>query len=433
MAARTDYIECQFRRCDSTKHLRCSFCDTDWKEYPDGCLSGVKLPLVSSLLDKDIKKNQEIYREEIRQAVASGDISLALGAGISMPMKMPNWLGLISKLAGYAQQYADYSSNSTLKDPEDIRRLRVALEQELTAGELTLFNGVNVLESGQYIEQLLYRAAKGRSAQELLKETLSIIIEQSLSPAKWIDEKWKESHPTLDDPRVHLVLAAEHNSLCAVAYLLYVDHGFRRAITYNFDTLVQEYLIDIFGVSPDRIFTHPGVRSKYPRAGIKDPIDIFHVHGCIPRKASLETPSCAFPGESGQIILTESSYYNTEQSWAYNWQNSTQSYYLNRDSCVFVGFSADDYNFRRILKHLQVGMHPKHYLILTIDNVAKEAWAAVCRRHLFSNTSQEDIQKETLQLLKIQLDMKSEYWISKGFYPIWVTVDDIPKFLLSLV
>jgi len=432
LVARTDYIECQFHRFDSDKKSRCLFCDINLKQYPNGCPSCIDLPTVSALLDEDAKKSREIYRKEIREMLAAGQASLALGAGISIPMRMPNWLGLISKMAGYAQQYVDYSDD-TLKYSEDIRYLRTVLEQELATGNLTLFNGVNVLESGQYIEQALHRVAAGESVQALLKEKLSIIIEQSLTPAQWIDEKWKKSYPTLGHPKDHQVLAAEHNSLCAVAYLLCADHGFRRAMTYNFDTLVQEFLIDIFKVSPNEIFTHPGAWSDCPRENVSDPIDIYHVHGCIPRRVSLQKPSCAFPRESDQIILTESSYYNTEQAWAYNWQNSIQSYYLNRDSCVFVGFSADDYNFRRILKHLQVGTHPKHYLILTIDNVAKETWAAVCHRHLFSNTSQKDIQKEALHLLKIQLDMKSEYWKNKNFYPIWVTVNDIPKFLLSLV
>ncbi len=429
MGAEGDSIRCKFHRFDSDGKARCIFCGNDWKNCPNGCPSCIDVPTVDSLLDEKTKENHETYREEIRQQLKADRASLALGAGISIPMGMPNWLELISKMAGYAQQYVDYMED-TSGDSEEIRHLSTVLEEELTSGNLRLFNGVNVLESGQYIEQAFRRAAGTKSVQELIKETLSMIIEGSLTPARWISEKWKAYE---EEFRKHPKLAAEHNSLCAIAYLLHSDHGFQRALTYNFDTLVQEFLIDFFQVSPERVFTHPGAWSDYSKEGVEDPVDIFHVHGCIPRRASLQTPSCAFPRESDQIILTESSYYNTEQAWAYDWQSSIQSYYLNRDSCVFVGFSAEDYNFRRILKYLQVEAHPKHYLILTIDNLARETWAAVCRRHLFSSFGQEGIQKEALRLLKIQLDMKSKYWISKNFYPVWVTITDIPKFLLSLV
>lgn len=426
-----NHIECQFQRFGADGTAHCFLRDTDLKKYPNGCPSCVSLPMVESLLDHDARTNRAKYQIEIRNAIAEDRATLVLGAGVSMPMKMPNWLGLISKMAGYARQYGDYADGE-LRDSEDIRRLCVRLEQELINGELTLFNGVNVLESGQYIEQALRDAADKKSVQELLKETLSIIIAQSLTPTRWIKEKWKKDYPRLS-PRRNQLLAARHNSLCAAAYLLCAKNGFRRALTYNFDTLVQEYLIDIFRVNPDRIFTHPGEWSKYPRKGVRDPIDMFHVHGCIPRRENLQKPSRAFPKKSEQIILTESSYYDTEQSGAYNWQNSLQSYYLNRDHCVFVGFSADDYNFRRILRQMGNGKHPKHYLILTIDSVAQETWAAVCRRRLCSSASAEQVREEALQLLRLQLDMKTKYWNRYDFHPIWVTVNDIPTYLPSLV
>ncbi len=431
MGTVADYIGCQFCCYDADGTVHCSMKGSDLKKYNNGCPSCVSLPKVEDLLDHEAKIKRIEYQKEIRRELSEDRATLVLGAGVSMPMGMPNWLGLISKMAGYAQQYVDYASEEP-SGGEDVRRLCVKLEQELTSGDLKLFNGVNVLESGQYIEQALRSVAGNKSAQYLLKETLSIIIEKSLTPDQWTQKEWKESYPDKNAPKEHPLLAAKHNSLCAATYLLYADHGFRRVLTYNYDTLVQEFLMDVFGVNPDRIFTHPGEWNRCSRKGIDDPIDIFHVHGCIPRRERLERPSSAFPKESEQIVLTESSYYNTEQLGAYNWQNSIQSYYLNRDSCIFVGFSADDYNFRRILRQMGTGSHPKHYLILTIDNVAQETWATVCRHRLFNSATAEQMLEESLRLLKLQLDMKMAYWKRYDFYPIWVTVNDIPKFLLSL-
>lgn len=422
-----DQIGCPFRSADADGNARCSL--TDELRKKRDCPACVSLPTVELLLGQDAKA----ARADIRQAIAEDRATLVLGAGISIPMEMPNWLGLISKMAGYVRQYVDYADELPTES-EAARRLSVELEQALISEDLTLFNGVNVLESAQYIEQALRDVAGRKSVQELLKETLSIIISQSLTPARWVQEKWKKDYPRRNPMRNrNRLLVARHNSLCAVAYLLCTKHGFRRALTYNFDTLVQEFLIDIFRVNPSRIFTHPGEWSEFSRKGVKDPIDIFHVHGCIPRREKLKEPSCAFPKKSEQIVLTESSYYDTEQFGAYNWQNSIQSYYLNRDQCVFVGFSADDYNFRRILRQMGKRKDPKHYLILTIDNVVQETWAAVCRRRLLSNVSAEQVREEALQLLKLQLDMKTKYWNQYGFHPIWVTIKDIPAFLLSLV
>ena len=77
---------------------------------------------------------------------------------------------------------------------------------------------------------------------------------------------------------------------------------------------------------------------------------------------------------------------------------------------------------------------PKHYLFLTIDSIVQDTWMNMCRRHLSrEKTSYEEILSDTLTLLQLQLDAKATYWAKKGFYPIWVTINDIPSLLLSLV
>lgn len=419
-------VECTYRQIESGQ-ARCRMPDSVMKEHP--CPSCIELPLVDALFSNSkMKDAQTAHLDQIREALSRDRATLVLGAGISIPMGMPNWLGLISQMAGHAQRYSHYAPGSAGGTPTALK-----LENELVSDGLQLFKGVNVLESAQYIEETLRRAAREKPVQDLIKETLSSIIEQSMTLDTWTEERWKKDYPAVS---LTSFAAAQRYSLCAVAHLLSVKNGFRRALTYNFDTLLQEYLIDLFGVSPDQIFTHPGEWSTYQGQDSKDSIQIFHVHGCIPRKKSQISPSSAFPKESDQIILTENSYYDTERFGTYNWQNSIQSYYLNRDSCVFVGFSADDYNFRRILKHTGKNRRSDgspHYLLLTVDDTARETWATICRRSLFSDASEDQVREQTLQLIQMQLDMKTLYWEQHGFYPIWVTVNDIPAYLLSLL
>ena len=76
---------------------------------------------------------------------------------------------------------------------------------------------------------------------------------------------------------------------------------------------------------------------------------------------------------------------------------------------------------------------PRHYLILTINELVKDIWMSICRSHLSKGTTAENIRRDTLMLLRKLLYMKENYWARYGFYPIWVSVDDIPETLLSLI
>lgn len=408
------------------------FADEGCERCPKGCHSNISDSLVERLADKvttyleelaDRGETREACRRSIRDQIKRRRATLVLGAGISIPMGMPNWQGLVSQMSGYAFQYQDYMRGR----PATEQKRLLELERKLIFQELKVFGNSNVLESGQYIAQVLGTAAREKSGEELVIEVISAIIEGSKRPVQWQNE-----HPL----KAGSVMAAEQNSLFAAAYAL--KEGFHRALTYNFDTLTQECLIEIFHVPSEEILTHPGEWNDQPWAGGDKGIEIFHVHGCIPRRANLNCPSSAFPKESKRIVLSEDSYYDTERFEAYNWQNSIQSYHLNRDSCVFVGFSAEDYNFRRILR--QMGdvnggrlKRPRHYLVLTIDDIVRETWKNVCLSRLPDRADPDELLGDTVVLLAQQLKTRADYWKRYGFFPIWVTISGIPRFLLSLL
>lgn len=425
MASENKCLMCEFLQADAAGSYHCQFTGESWRKYPNGCQSCVNIPPTEQLLNSNQQDKREQFQKEIRQNLKAGRATLVLGAGISVPMKMPDWLGLVSRMSGHALLYRTYKQpDSSNAD----REYQLALEKDLSSGKLKLFNGVNVLESGQYIAQILEASAKERAENGLIKGVISDIIEDSIPPETFLRE-----HSGFSPEDI-----AKDNTLCAVAYLLQADGGFRRALTYNFDTLVQEYLISVFGVPPERVITYSECWNQDLENVSSDPIRLFHVHGCIPRYENQKCPNSAFPKESGRIILSEDSYYDTERYEAYNWQNSIQSFCLNRDSCVFVGFSADDYNFRRILR--QMGDHrsresalPKHYLIFAIDQLVRDTWAVVCRHYLSFDVTPEKVRRDALILLSLQLEMKANYWKRYGFHPIWITIQDIPEFLLSLL
>lgn len=405
------------------------------------CAWDISVPPVKEFLTTKQCELREGYLDDIRAALTRRNAVLAVGAGVSIPMNMPSWAGLISQLTGYALQYDDYKGK---KDEEDKfvtaaekaeRKRLIALEQALMSGKLTLLGGINVLEAAQYIDQILKHSAGSDNDMAVLKGIIAAIAEKSYDRAA-LEKSYRKRHHLRQKDAVKDWDLIKDNSLLAVAYLLQAAGGFRQAMTYNYDTLIQQYLLSMFGVAKDRIVTH--CESWSQSVAVDDPIELFHLHGCIPPKKE-QGKYPVFPKESREIILSEDSYYNIERHSGYNWQNSIQSFFLNRDTCVFVGFSADDYNFRRILRQMGDRMDdkaPHHYLVLAIDDLVKDTWKSVCQYYLSEKageTTRAEIRARTLTLLARELDMKAHYWQRYNFYPIWVTIQDIPEVLLSLL
>ena len=419
----------RLKRCGCGNYI-CCFDDENRSNDSGGCRYQMKLPAICSLLEKDLRDERQKHLNMLKRAIQAEEAMLVIGSGASIPLNMPDWKKLISQLSGYALQYQSYTATKALDTEEQKRHSR--LEGALISGKLQILDSVNMLEAGQYIRQAL--DAHGKCVgNDLLKGVISAVVENSKTPEDFLKEN---PHLKLDpgktDARAEYELG-KANTLCAIAYLMRGEKGFHRAMTYNYDTLVQEYLISAFGVPETRIVSHSEGWTAFTE---ENPIEFFYLHGCVPRKRNRGRRP-AFPQESRKIILSEDSYYNTERFEAYNWQNSVQSYFLNQQHCAFVGFSADDYNFRRILRQLgEKSNHPEHYLFMTVDQLISDTYESVCRyylKHRPADASPEEIEKDTILLLNQELLMKSHYWARYCFYPIWVTIDEIPETLCSLI
>lgn len=436
---------------DKTGRCQCDFYDPE-REGDWGCEGAIRLPPVKELLSEKERESQEKRVKELRE-IRKDKAVLALGAGVSMAMGVPGWVGLLSRMAGYAFRYERY-----IEGADDSKQPRWAeLENALISGKLQVLGRANVLEAAQYVSNILKKRGPVTKDKEdeLLKGIILEIISKGTSPGDFRANKGPERKcpPQLrteavrwqgtEDPaapeawKTAVKQLAQRNSLVAVAYLLQAKRGFRRALTYNYDSLVQEYLVDLFGIPEERIVTHvDGWTSDLDE--VKDPIELMHVHGYLGRP-NKRKESTAFSRESRRVILSEDSYYSMERDSAYGWTSSVQSYLFHHDTCVFVGFSAEDYNFRRILRQMgknapgAVKKRPRHYLILTIDDLAKEAYAGVCRYRLKGRMTPEELREDAELLLSKELAMKAAYWEEYGFYPIWATKDDVAATLMSLL
>lgn len=106
-----------------------------------------------------------------------------------------------------------------------------------------------------------------------------------------------------------------------------------------------------------------------------------------------------------------------------------------------MGFSAEDYNFRRILR--QIGERKTddrpHYLILSVGRWISDIYEEVCRIHAkqsggrATEADAERISKDAVLLLRYILQCRAAYWKRFNIRPIWVTVKEIPQRLAELV
>lgn len=352
-------------------------------------------------------------------------MTLVTGAGISIPAGLPNWYKLVSQMLGSALYARNCRSGKSLDENQ------LALYHAMMSGKLVILNGTNTLESAEYIAKVLQRERDIHDSKPLeiriLQSLIAPIIQAGKDATKFLAE-----HPVEESDPIKLVkLATETNSsLAATAYLMQHPKGFRRAMTYNYDTLLQQYLTGVFGLPEAELVTHVEQITEKPGATR----EVFHLHGCIPSEGSDRS---TYGTLSQDLILSEDSYYEVEKQGSYNWFNTIQSYYLNNSACVFVGFSGEDYNFRRILRQLGHQPQRKHYIVVTIDELYKDLYKSICQFHhdetgVLKKTPAE-IAEQAKLLLKDILQTKESYWGGYGFTPIWVTVDDIPSVLVSML
>ena len=430
---------------------------------PCGCQSAVIKPTVNAILNDDQKDSQERYIAGIKKHIREDQAALVLGAGISKPSKMPLWGGLISKMMGYAIQYDqlgkhEFSNVKTSGATERASLLK--LSRELTDGDLQLLGKVNTLESAEYVAQLFdTRVDSARIRRKLEEEAIHGMVKQlvdnSLSPTNLLQDPedglpgagseiagGKTAAQGVDDAGPRKVAA--RNTMFAVSYLMAEEHGIHCAMSYNYDPLVQEHMLDLYRMDETQLLTHPGLWGTHKGGdGVRE---LYHVHGFVPGERQLARGSDrVFPNKSGPLVLSEDSYYRIEREEAYNWSSSIQSYFLNRYHCVFVGFSADDYNFRRILRQmgdkLEDGEKHRHwhYLIMTIDDWIGDVYADVCRARAWKSDGKltepevDGIAKEATLLLRYVLNCRAAYWSRFNICPIWVTVKDIPNLLVNLI
>lgn len=426
---------------------------------------------VKEIFGEAVEEQNAKYMEKLKENLKEDKVTWVLGAGVSMPAGLPQWDVLIKNMWTLLAEIGK-RSNGKGGDKEDkdifqdecIKCLEMLEKEELTKpiylkkfyaamkGEVKGYlKDINVLEAAEYLwNNIKEQYSEESGDKDAAINTLKMLVRESLQLGEGVEkdkDKLKEK--------------LEKESIGEIAKLLQAKNK-GNIITYNFDDLLEFCLESVAGISKEDVWI--GCDNHHEPG--KELIRIYHPHGKIQLFSDWK------PEESRSIILTESSYYDMEHR-VYNWANSIQAKALAEESCVFIGFSGVDYNFRRIIKNCdkqQKGEKERHYIFMGTDALVSRFWGDVIKekhkeleRKLYKDEMKrreeirkkckreslewkellKDVQKEKDEILKAILKDKdyifeqvqmlnfcsaqTKYWKKYGIAPIWMPFEDMPK------
>jgi hypothetical protein len=243
--------------------------------------------------------------ESLREAFHGRNITLYLGAGVSIGSGLPSWDQLVLGM------YFNKISHEYMEGWRPFSNYLFAISEWYlkTKGE--------PLEITARKLQKFYETHDRSAFLEDLYATLYENFQIEGVPRIEIDSGFvRANNPTL----------AAVASLCQSP-----AGGVGSVVTYNYDNLMEMALA---GTPCDSIF-----RAEQAAAG---GLPIYHVHGFVPFRRGVEHST------GDEIVFTEEEYHRVAESPFY-WSNLIQLQLLSSTTGLMVGLSLSDRNMRRIL------------------------------------------------------------------------------------
>ena len=245
----------------------------------------------------------------IRDAGRRGNLTLYLGAGVSVGNGLPTWEQLVLAMyytalseqsmrgwrpySNYLFAIAEWHLQQSHEPLEIIARKvrKYYPDQDGFLQELrrTLYEGVMILEGGDYQDI-------GPKAMRTANSTLDSVVRLC---------EWQYAH----------------------------KHCVRSVITYNYDALLE---MSLTARHHESIFREAKLEA--------DRLPIYHVHGYVPVRGA---------GSAGSdLVFTEDQYHLTAQN-PYLWSNLVQIQAMSGSVGLMIGLSLADRNMRRLLDAVQ--------------------------------------------------------------------------------
>jgi hypothetical protein len=157
-------------------------------------------------------------------------------------------------------------------------------------------------------------------------------------------------------------------SLFSVADMVLSNHNIRAVVTQNYDQFLCEAICFLQNNTEYNNFVmarNQQVRQIIPNTicewkGRSDfnykHLNIYHVHGFIPRYDEIQAP------KDNKIVLSLDEFYEDSRN-VYSWQIASQLHFLSQYTCIFCGLSLDDYTNQRLLHYVKGKHHGNLYYI----------------------------------------------------------------------
>ncbi len=244
--------------------------------------------------------------KNLSEAYNKGNLSLIVGAGISMKFGIPSWDELLQRLLLKTIEQEPETATILSKiytkifNPSPLIAARF-LQAEIDPKSIHAFEDA--------VRNALYETFDTNAESKTMEE----IVQLCIAPG---------TTPNLDS-----------------------------IISYNYDNIIEEKIIAKgLGLRFQSIFGQ-GVDPDYKS------LLIYHVHGFLPREGKIS--------EKNTITLGESVYHE-QYNAIYSWNNIVQINKFRDKTCLFIGTSLSDPNIRRLLdiaNSQKVNKKKFHYII----------------------------------------------------------------------
>ena len=351
--------------------------------------------LAEGFLDNDLQKNNIEAIKKLKNSVERRELALCLGAGVGVDIGLPLWTSLINKLL----------IRISLSDNEFKPQ---AFDQEALC-KAKIFENVNVLERAEYARIYLeekYGEKNPKMSEVYLKEVVRDILQREY-----------EHFPDSDrNPKL----------LKSIAALIAHESGVKHILTYNYDDALEHYLKQHPNVSKGII----SIKSLGPKECVykldnEKQRRIYHVHGRIYIKYTKEQEEASDENSGdNKFMLSESSYRNEEVRFTNT--TSCQVQLMSALNCLFIGWSGQDDNFRRIIQKRDVN-DTEHFIAFSINSVIKGIYNMSLDKILHDC---DELANNTTQyhLLQASLKLQRQYYNKYKITPIFFLHDElIPK------
>lgn len=322
--------------------------------------------------DKPLPLNWEKLENEFKEGHS---IVLFLGTGVNYGLHGINfsWDALINHLLSYA------ISKITLYGESDTAESLISSTKKLIK-DWEKEEKVKVKENEIMLDKKDFERLKKQITIDSLfsRDVKTTIVKQKLGNRVYINLIRDFIYSKADKKRIYdsvdrycskkndaKIEDVEFFNLTCLADLILRNKNIRAVVTQNYDQFLCDALTYMKNKDNDNTYRKitplPIHDWTDPSKFSYDNINIYHVHGFIPRYDEIQPPN------ENKVVLSMDEFYEDTRN-VYSWQIASQLHFLSQYTCIFCGLSLDDYTNQRLLHYVK-NKHRGNLYYLTAGEV----------------------------------------------------------------